>query len=68
MQFPLSTSEIILWLAFTAIILLVTSELMSPYSEQFGDFVIEKSRLRIAALVLGVAFIVTVLVRVVAPI
>jgi len=68
MQFPLSMSDISLWIAVTAIILLVTSELISPYSEQLGDFVIEKSRLRLVALVLGAAFMVTVLLRVIAPI
>jgi len=67
MQFPLSLSDISLWLAFTAIILLVTSELISPYSEQFGDFVIEKTRLRFVALFLGAAFMVTVLMRIIAP-
>lgn len=65
MGFPLSWSEISLWLAFTAIILLVTSELLSPYSEKWGDFVIEKTRLRLAALLLGAAFMVTVLIRVI---
>ena len=68
MQFPLSMSDISLWIAVTAIILLVTSELLSPYSEQFGDFVIEKKRLRLVALLLGSAFMVTVLLRVVAPV
>jgi len=68
MQFPLSMSDISLWIAVTAIILLVTSELISPYSEQLGDFVIEKSRLRLVALVLGAAFMATVLLRAIAPI
>jgi len=65
--FPLSLSDISLWIAVTAIILLVASELLAPYSDYFGDFVIEKRRLRIAALVLGAAFIVTVLLRAVMP-
>jgi len=67
MQFPLSLSDISLWLAVTAMILLVTSELISPYSEQFGDFVIEKSNLRLVALLLGAAFMVTVVMRVISP-
>lgn len=67
MQFPLSMSDISLWIAVTAIILLVTAELISPYSEQFGDVVIEKKRLRLVALFLGLAFMVTVLMRVIAP-
>ncbi len=68
MQFPLSLSEIGLWLAITATILLVTSELISPYSEQLGDFVIDKKRLRQVALVFGAAFMITVLLRVIVPI
>lgn len=68
MNFPLSLDQISFWIAITAIILLVTSELLAPYSDYFGDFVIEKTRLRLAALILGAAFIVTVIVtRIVAP-
>jgi hypothetical protein len=63
MNFPLSIWDITLWIAVTAFILLITSELLAPYSDYFGDFVIEKTRLRIAALVLGVAFMVLVIVR-----
>jgi len=33
MQFPLSVSDMGLWIAATAIILLITSELISSYSE-----------------------------------
>jgi hypothetical protein len=65
MDFPLSLWDVSLWIAVTAIILLITSELIVSYSEYFGDFVIEKMRLRIAALVLGVIFVATVIVRVV---
>jgi len=67
LQFPFSMSDISLWIAVMAIILLVTSELISPYSEHFGDFVIDKTRLRLVALILGAAFMVTVLLRVIAP-
>lgn len=67
MQFPLSVFEISLWIAVTAIILLITSELISSYSERLGNFVIEKSRLRMVSLLLGVAFMVTVLLRVIVP-
>ena len=67
MYFPLSLWDISLWIAVTAIILLVTSELLAPYSDYFGDFVIEKTRLRLAALVLGAAFMITVLLRVIIP-
>jgi hypothetical protein len=67
MNFPLGLWDISLWIAVTAVILLVTSELIEPYSEYFGDFVIEKTRLRLAALLLGTAFMVTVLLRVILP-
>jgi len=63
MYFPLSLWDLSLWIAVTAIILLVTSELLAPYSDYLGDFVIEKKRLRIVALVLGAAFMVTVFLR-----
>jgi len=65
--FPLSLSDISLWIAATAIILLVTSELLTPYSDYFGDFVIDKKRLRLAALILGAAFVTTIIMRVVMP-
>ena len=67
MYFPLSIWEISLWIAVTAIILLVTSELLAPYSDYFGDFVIDKTRLRLVALILGAAFMITVLLRAVMP-
>ncbi len=63
MQFPLSVSDIGLWIAVTAIILLITSELISSNSEGLRNFAIEKSRLRLVALLLGIAFMFTVLLR-----
>ena len=67
MSFPLTIWDISLWLAVTAIILLVTSELLAPYSSYLGDFVLDKTRLRLAAVVLGTAFTLTVLLRAVMP-
>lgn len=67
MYFPLSPWDISLWTAAMAIILLVTSELLAPYSKYLGDFVIDKKRLRLVALALGIAFMITVLIRVIAP-
>lgn len=67
MYFPLSLFDIGLWIAVTAIIVLITSELISPYSEHFGDFVIDKTRLRLVALLLGASFVVIVLLRVAVP-
>lgn len=63
MRFPLTIWDISLWIAVTAIILLITSELIAPYSSYFGDFVIEKTRLRLAAIILGVAFILSTILR-----
>jgi len=62
MQFPLSFWDISLWLAVTSIILLVTAELILPTYLQ-TNLLINKSRLRIAALTLGILFIITVLIQ-----
>ena len=63
MQFPLGFYDISLWLAATAIILITTSELISPYYGQTG-LIIEKGRLRTVALILGFLFLSTVAVRI----
>jgi hypothetical protein len=67
MNFPLSLFDVGLWIAVTAIILLITSELIAPYSEHLGDIVIDKKRLRIVALLLGALFMIIVLLRVIMP-
>lgn len=67
MRFPLSLWDISLWIAVTAIMLLVASELLAPCSDYFGDFVINKTQIRLTALLLGVVFMVTVLLRAVMP-
>ena len=64
MDFPLSFWDISLWLAITAIILLVTSELISPYYGK-TNLPINKKRLRNAALTVSTLFLVTVAVRIV---
>jgi hypothetical protein len=64
MGFPLSFSDTSLWLAVTAIILLVTSELISPYYGK-TNLLINKKRLKNAALVVSGLFLVTVTIRVV---
>jgi len=63
MQFPLTFWDISLWLAVTAIILLATAELISPYYGR-TNLVIEKGRLRQAALLLGILFMITVAIRI----
>jgi len=68
MDFPLSISDISLWLAVMAIILLTTSELLSSSTGYLGSIVIERKRLRLVALALGAGFMVTVIMRVFQPI
>ena len=63
MQFPLSFWDISLWLAITSIILLATSELLSPYYGK-TNIIIDRKKLRTAALTLGLLFIFTVFVRI----
>jgi len=55
--------DISLWLAVTAIILLATAELISPYYGK-TNLVIEKKRLKQAALLLGALFLITVAIRI----
>ncbi len=68
MNFPLTTSDIGLWLAVNAIILLITSELLFSSTEYAQNIVIDKKRLRLAALGLGAGFMVTVVMRIFQPI
>ena len=63
MRFPLTFWDVSLWLAVTAIILLATSELVSPYYGK-TNLLINKKRLRGAALLLGTLFMITVLIRI----
>ena len=67
MQFPLTMSDISLWLAVTAIILLITSELLFTSTGTLGNIVINKKRIRLLALGLGLAFLATVVMRVFQP-
>ena len=63
MNFPLSFWDISLWLAVTAIILLITSELTSPYYGK-TNLLINKKRLKNAALTTGTLFLMTVAMRI----
>ena len=67
MSFPLSLSDISLWLAVTAIILLITSELIYSLPEISGRIMIDKNRFRLVALGCGLGFLVTVVMRVFQP-
>jgi len=62
-DFPLSFWDISLWLAVSAVIILVTSEVVSP---RYGriNILINRKRLRNVALGVGVLFLVTVLIRI----
>ena len=63
MNFPLSFLDISLWLAVTAIILLITSELISPYYGKI-NLLINKKRLKRAALIVSILFLMTVAIRI----
>jgi hypothetical protein len=63
MDFPLSFWDISLWLAVTTIILLITSELISPYYGK-TNLLINKKRLRNVALTMSILFLITVAIRI----
>jgi hypothetical protein len=63
MNFPLSFWDISLLLAVTAIILLITSELVSPYYGK-TNLIIKKKRLRNIALAASIVFLITVAIRI----
>jgi len=67
MNFPLSISDVSLWLAVMAIILLITSELLYSSTGYLSNVVIERKRLRLVALALGTGFMITVIMRVFYP-
>ncbi|MGD6850531.1 MAG: hypothetical protein ACQCN6_00545 [Candidatus Bathyarchaeia archaeon] len=64
MIFPLSIPDIGLWLAVAAIILLTTSELLYSSSYYSSRILLDKQLLRYIGLGCGLAFLVTVLMRV----
>jgi len=63
MNFPLTFWDISLWLAITAIILLITSELISPYYGK-TNLLINKKKLRNVALTVSTLFLITVAIRI----
>jgi hypothetical protein len=64
LNFPLSFWDISLWLAITAIVLLITSELISPYYGK-TNLLINRNRLRNVAMLVSILFLVTVAIRIV---
>jgi len=63
MDFPLTFWDISLWLAVTAIVLLITSELISPYYGR-TNLLINKKRLKNTALTVSILFLATVTIRI----
>jgi hypothetical protein len=63
LEFPLGFWDLSLWTAVIAIILLITSELLSPYYGRTG-IIINRRRLRIAALIVAFLFLGTVAYRI----
>jgi hypothetical protein len=61
--FPIGFWDLSLWTAVVAIILLVTSELLSPYYGKTG-IMINRHRLRLVALLVAFLFLGTVAYRV----
>jgi hypothetical protein len=64
MSFPLGLWDISLLLAITAIILLITSEMLSPYYGK-TNIQINKTRLKNTALVTSILFLATVALRII---
>jgi hypothetical protein len=63
MAFPLGLWDLSLWTAITAIILLATSELLSPYYGR-TRLMINRRRLRIVALLVALVFLASVAYRI----
>jgi hypothetical protein len=63
MNFPLTLSDISIWLAITAIILLITSELLNVSPEYSRKILVDKTRMRFAGIGVGLAFLITVALR-----
>jgi len=63
MTFPLGTDDVSLLFAVTALILLVTSELLSPYYGKI-NVKINRKRLRNAAIFFSIMFLATVALKV----
>jgi len=55
--------DIILWLAVTAVILLMTAELVSPYYGR-TNLLIDKKRLRNVSLMVGFIFLIFAAIRI----
>jgi hypothetical protein len=67
MNIPLTISDISIWLAATAIILLITSELVYSLPDFSSRMRIERNRLRLVATGCSLGFLITVGIRAVQP-
>ena len=63
MQFPLTLMDMMLWAGMIAILLLVTSEFLSPHYGQIG-LLIDKRKLRLTALFSTILFILVALLQI----
>jgi hypothetical protein len=63
MMIPFTLSDLNLWLAAIAIILLITSELLNVSQEYSNRIPVSKTRMRIVAIGCGIAFLVTLVLR-----
>jgi hypothetical protein len=63
LTFPLTLLDASLVLAITAIVLLITSEILSPYYGP-SNLKINRKRLRNAALTTSILFLITVAIRI----
>ena len=63
MNIPLTLTDLSLWLAAIAVILLITSELLTASQEYSSRILIDKTRMRFIAFGCGLAFLVTIALR-----
>jgi hypothetical protein len=63
MQIPLDFWNVSLWLAVTAITLLITAQLASAYDGK-ASILVDQKKLRTTALVIGILFLATVAIRI----
>jgi len=64
LSFPLSFWDVSLIFAITAIILLITSEMLSPYYGRI-NILINRKRLKRTALTLSILFLATVAIKII---
>jgi hypothetical protein len=63
MNIPLTLPDLSLWLAATAIILLVTSEILDFSQEYSSRILINRTRMRFVGIGCGLAFLVTAILQ-----